>query len=47
MPAFSVVRLQKSLLDSLDDVPFTKNWNDTASALVQQAYLKQVRVLSL
>jgi branched-chain amino acid aminotransferase len=34
-------------LDSLDDVPFTKNWDDTASALVQQAYLKQVRVLSL
>jgi branched-chain amino acid aminotransferase len=34
-------------LDSLDDVPFTKNWEDTASALVQQAYLKQVRVLSL
>ena len=25
-------------LDSLDDVPFTKNWNDTLSATVQKAY---------
>ncbi|WP_312993670.1 branched-chain-amino-acid transaminase [Chryseobacterium flavum] len=34
-------------LDSLDDVPFTRNWEDTASGRVQQAYLKLVRVLSL
>jgi len=25
-------------LDSLDDVPFTKNWDDTVSATVQKAY---------
>lgn len=30
-------------LDSLDDVPFSKNWKDTASEKVQQAYLKLVR----
>lgn len=30
-------------LDSLDDVPFIKNWKDTASEKVQQAYLKLVR----
>ncbi|UWX62527.1 aminotransferase class IV [Chryseobacterium oranimense] len=34
-------------LDSLDDVHFTKNWKDTASNKVQQAYLKRVRLLSL
>jgi branched-chain amino acid aminotransferase len=34
-------------LDSLDDVPFTKNWEGTASEKVQQAYQKLVRVLSL
>ncbi|WP_419868293.1 branched-chain amino acid transaminase [Chryseobacterium sp. CT-SW4] len=34
-------------LDSLDDVPFTKAWEDTASEKVQQAYLKRVRLLSL
>lgn len=34
-------------LDSLDDVPFTKNWKDTASDKVQQAYQKLVRVRSL
>jgi branched-chain amino acid aminotransferase len=34
-------------LDSLDDVPFTKNWKDTASDKVQQAYMKRVRLLSL
>jgi len=34
-------------LDSLDGVPFTKNWTGTASKKVQQAYQKLVRVLSL
>ncbi len=34
-------------LDSLDDVPFIKNWKDTASNKVQQAYMKRVRLLSL
>ncbi|MGK6341776.1 branched-chain-amino-acid transaminase [Chryseobacterium sp. DT-3] len=34
-------------LDSLDGVPFTKNWKDTSSSKVQQAYLKLVRLLSL
>lgn len=34
-------------LDSLDDIPFTRNWEDTASNKVQQAYSKLVRVLSL
>ncbi|MFP3594191.1 branched-chain amino acid transaminase [Chryseobacterium sp. SIMBA_038] len=31
-------------LDSLDDVPFTKDWKDTASNKIQQAYQKLVRV---
>ncbi|UKB85289.1 branched-chain-amino-acid transaminase [Chryseobacterium sp. MEBOG06] len=34
-------------LDSLDDIPFTRNWEDTVSNKVQQAYSKLVRVLSL
>lgn len=34
-------------LNSLDDVPFTKNWKDTASEKIQQAYQKRVRVLLL
>ncbi|MFZ4927625.1 branched-chain-amino-acid transaminase [Chryseobacterium sp. Mn2064] len=34
-------------LDSLDDVPFTKAWEDTVSEKVQKAYLKKVRLLSL
>ncbi|WP_292010013.1 branched-chain amino acid transaminase [Chryseobacterium sp.] len=34
-------------LDSLDDVPFTKAWEETVSGKVQQAYSKLVRVLSL
>ncbi|KMQ60851.1 branched-chain amino acid aminotransferase [Chryseobacterium sp. BLS98] len=34
-------------LDSLDDVPFTREWKDTASNKVQQAYLKRIRLLSL
>ncbi len=34
-------------LDSLDDIAFTKNWEDTVSIKVQQAYMKLVRVLSL
>ncbi|RKS97622.1 branched-chain amino acid transaminase [Chryseobacterium defluvii] len=34
-------------LDSLDDVPFTKNWKDTVSSKVQHTYQKLVRGLSL
>lgn len=34
-------------LDSLDDIPFTKNWDDTSSKLIQEAYQKVVRVRSL
>ncbi|MGH1516059.1 branched-chain-amino-acid transaminase [Chryseobacterium sp. JK1] len=34
-------------LDSLDDVPFTKVWEDTVSEKVQKAYVKKVRLLSL
>lgn len=34
-------------LDSLDDVPFTKEWENTVSEKVQKAYLKRVRLLSL
>lgn len=30
-------------LDSIDDVPFTKNWDDTASKKIQSAYQKLVR----
>jgi branched-chain amino acid aminotransferase len=30
-------------LESLDDVPFTKNWDDTASKKIQSAYQKLVR----
>jgi branched-chain amino acid aminotransferase len=30
-------------LESIDDVPFTKNWNDTASKKIQSAYQKLVR----
>ena len=30
-------------LDSIDDVPFTKNWDDTASQKIQSAYQKLVR----
>lgn len=34
-------------LDSLDDIPFTKNWDDTKSKVIQDAYQKVVRVRSL
>lgn len=34
-------------LDSLDDVPFTKNWKDTVSSKVQHTYQKLVRGLLL
>ena len=30
-------------LESIDDVPFTKNWDDTASKKIQSAYQKLVR----
>ena len=30
-------------LESIDDVPFTKNWDDTASQKIQSAYQKLVR----
>ncbi len=30
-------------LTSMDDVPFSKNWNDTLSAILQQAYRAKVR----
>ena len=30
-------------LESIDDVPFTKNWDDTASKRIQSAYQKLVR----
>jgi branched-chain amino acid aminotransferase len=30
-------------LESIDDVPFTKNWEDTASKKIQSAYQKLVR----
>ena len=30
-------------LESIDDVPFTKNWDDTASKKIQLAYQKLVR----
>ena len=31
-------------LESIDDVPFTKNWEDTASKKIQSAYQKLVRI---
>lgn len=31
-------------LESIDDVPFTKNWDDTASKKIQTAYQKLVRI---
>lgn len=31
-------------LESIDDVPFTKNWDDTASKKIQSAYQKLVRI---
>jgi branched-chain amino acid aminotransferase len=30
-------------LESIDDIPFTKNWDDTASKKIQSAYQKLVR----
>jgi len=33
-------------LESIDDVPFTKNWDDTASKKIQSAYQKLVRTNS-
>lgn len=30
-------------LESIDDVPFTKNWDDTASKKIQSAYQKLIR----
>lgn len=34
-------------LDSLDDIPFNKNWDDTYSCLIQKAYRNLVRGKSL
>lgn len=31
-------------LESIDDTPFTKNWDDTASKKIQSAYQKLVRI---
>jgi branched-chain amino acid aminotransferase len=30
-------------LESIDDVPFTKNWDDTASKKIQLGYQKLIR----